>query len=75
MLELFLLKFKKLYIPVIDDYKHDPDTLNQLVKDGKVEEVIRNQGEAIFTKLGFSKQDNEELMKIWQKLRDRRMRK
>ncbi|AUT32428.1 MULTISPECIES: N-6 DNA methylase [Acinetobacter] len=75
VLELVPSEIEKLYIPVIDDYKHDPDTLNQLVKDGKVEEVIRNQGEAIFTKLGFSKQDNEELMKIWQKLRDRRMRK
>lgn len=75
VLELVPSEIEKLYIPVIDDYKHDSDTLNQLVKDGKVEEVIRNQGEAIFTKLGFSKQDNDELMKIWQKLRDRRMRK
>lgn len=75
VLELVPSEIEKLYIPVIEGYQHDSDTLNQLVKDGKVEEVIRRQGENIFTKLGFSIQDNEELMKIWKKLRDRRMRK
>lgn len=75
VLELVPSEIEKLYIPVIEGYQHDSDTLNQLVKDGKVEEVIRKQGENIFTKLGFSIQDNEELMKIWKKLRDRRMRK
>lgn len=75
VLELVPSEIEKLYIPVIEGYQHDSDTLNQLVKDGKVEEVIRKQGENIFTKLGFSIQDNEELMKIWKKLRDHRMRK
>ena len=75
VLELVPSEIERIYIPVIQGYQHDSATLNQLVKDGKVEEVIRKQGEAILSELGFSKEDNEQLMKIWKKLRDRRLRK
>lgn len=75
VLELVPSEIERIYIPVIKDYQHDSASINQLVKDGKVEEVIRKQGEAILLELGFSKEDNEQLMKIWKKLRDRRLRK
>ncbi|MFW1954494.1 N-6 DNA methylase [Acinetobacter guillouiae] len=75
VLELVPSEIEKLYIPIIKGYKHDSDSINQLIKDGKVEEVIRKQGEVIFSKLGFSEQDNEQLMAIWKKLQKRRMRK
>ncbi|RON17561.1 SAM-dependent methyltransferase [Pseudomonas brassicacearum] len=75
VLELVPSEIEKIYIPVIQGYQHDSATLNQLVKDGKVEEVIREHGGAILAELGVSKEDNEQLMKIWKKLRDRRLRK
>lgn len=75
VLELVPSEIEKIYIPVINDYQHKSTILNQLVKDGKIEEAIRLQGEAILVKLGFSTEDNDQLMKIWQKLRDRRLRK
>ena len=75
VLELVPSEIEKIYIPVIEGYQHNSASLNQMIKDGKVEDAIRMQGEAILTELGFSEEDNEQLMKIWQKLRDRRLRK
>ncbi|WP_242687988.1 N-6 DNA methylase [Photorhabdus stackebrandtii] len=75
VLELVPSEIEKLHIPVIEDNKHDMVTLNQLVKEGKVEDAMRMQGEAILSKLGFTNEDNENLMSIWKKLRDRRLRK
>lgn len=75
VLELVPSEIERIYIPVIEGYKHDAEKINKLVKDGNVEEAIRMQGEGILSKLGFSKHDNEQLMRIWQKLRDRRLRK
>ncbi len=75
VLELVPSEIEKLYIPVIEGYEHDMATLNQLVKEGKVEDAMRMQGKAILSKLGFTNEDNENLMSIWKKLRDRRLRK
>lgn len=75
VLELVPSEIEKLYIPIIDGLEHNVDELNQLIKDGKIERVIRQQGSLILTKLGFSQQDNERLVDIWKKLRDRRLRK
>ncbi|HEN3613540.1 TPA: N-6 DNA methylase [Yersinia enterocolitica] len=75
VLELVPSEIEKIYIPVINGYQHNSVVLNQLVKDGKIEEAIRIQGEAILLKLGFSRKDNDQLMQIWQKLKNRRLRK
>lgn len=75
VLELVPSEIEKLYIPIVDGIKHNVDELNQLIKDGQVERVIQQQGSVIFDKLGFTQEDNENLIKIWKKLRDRRLRK
>ncbi|PHM65735.1 N-6 DNA methylase [Xenorhabdus sp. KJ12.1] len=75
VLELVPSEIEKIYIPVIEGYEHDLATLNQLVKDGKVEEAMKLQGVSIFSKLGLTEQDTDDLMSIWRKLRDRRLRK
>ncbi|WP_416053534.1 hypothetical protein, partial [Escherichia coli] len=51
------------------------EELNLLIKDGQIERVIRQQGSLILDKLGFTQEENEKLVEIWKKLRDRRLRK
>lgn len=75
VLELVPSEIEKLYIPIIDGLEHNVDEINQLIKDGEIEQVIRQQGLLILTKLGFSQKDNEKLIDIWKKLQDRRLRK
>lgn len=75
VLELVPSEIEKLYIPVIEGHEHDIITLNQLVKDGKVEEAMKMQGFSILSRLGLTEKDTEDLMDIWRKLRDRRLRK
>lgn len=75
VLELVPSEIEKLYIPVIEGQVHDIAKINQLVKDGKVEEAMKMQGVSIFSKMGITAQETEELMSIWRKLRDRRLRK
>lgn len=75
VLELVPSEIEKLYIPIIDGLEHNVDEINQLIKDGEIERVIRQQGLLILTRLGFSQKDNEKLIDIWKKLRDRRLRK
>ncbi|MCU8009940.1 N-6 DNA methylase [Shewanella sp. SM87] len=75
VLELVPSEIEKLYIPIVDGLEHNVDELNQLIKDGEIERVIRQQGLLILSELGFSQQDNEMLVDIWKKLRDRRLRK
>ncbi|NHB89521.1 MULTISPECIES: Eco57I restriction-modification methylase domain-containing protein [Photorhabdus] len=75
VLELVPSEIEKLYIPIIESFEHDIIEINKKIKEGNIEEVIRMQGETILTKLGFSRQNNETLMSIWRKLRDRRLRK
>ena len=75
VLELVPSEIEKLYIPIIDGLKHNVDELNQSIKDGQIERVIKQQGSLLLDKLGFSQEDNEKLVEIWKKLRDRRLRK
>ena len=75
VLELVPSEIEKLYIPIVDGLDHNVDELNQLIKNGEIERVISQQGSVILTELGFSQQDNDMLVDIWKKLRDRRLRK
>ncbi|MCC0087744.1 N-6 DNA methylase [Aeromonas veronii] len=75
VLELVPSEIEKIYIPVIEGCQHDSATLNRMVKEGKIEEAIKMQGEYIFSKIGITREENEQLMKIWKKLQDRRLRK
>lgn len=75
VLELVPSEIEKLYIPIAESYQPDSSLLNQMIKDGNIEEALQLQGEAILKSLGFSKHDNELLMQIWIKLRDRRLRR
>lgn len=75
VLELVPSEIEQLYIPVIEGMEHDLAGINQQVKAGEIAAVIRSQGEKILAALGFSKSDNDRLMAIWEKLKDRRLRK
>lgn len=75
VLELVPSEIEQLYIPVIEGMEHDLAGINQQVKAGEIAAVIRSQGEKILAALGFSKDDNDKLMTIWEKLKDRRLRK
>ncbi|CDH24959.1 hypothetical protein [Xenorhabdus bovienii] len=75
MLELIPSEIKKLYVPIIEGIEHNLAEINQKVEQGEIDKVMRRQGELILTKLGISTKENDKLMLIWQKLRDRRLRK
>lgn len=75
VLELVPSEIEKLHIPIVEGLEHNVDELNQLIKDGQIERVIRQQGSRILDKLGFTQEENEKLVEIWKKLRDRRLRK
>lgn len=75
VLELVPSEIEKLYIPIVEGLEHNIDELNQLIKNGQIERVIRQQGSLILGKLGFTQEENEKLVEIWKKLRDRRLRK
>ncbi|EAM2341104.1 N-6 DNA methylase [Salmonella enterica] len=75
VLELVPSEIEKLYIPIVEGLDHNVDELNQLIKNGQIERVLRQQGTTILGKLGFTQEDNERLVEIWKKLRDRRLRK
>lgn len=75
VLELVPSEIEKLYIPIVNGLEHNIDEINQLIKNGKIESVIRQQGALILGKLGFSEEDNNNLVEIWKKLRDKRLRK
>lgn len=75
VLELVPSEIEKLYIPIVEGLEHNIDELNQLIKNGQIERVIRQQGSLILGKLGFTQGENEKLVEIWKKLRDRRLRK
>ncbi|MHT80561.1 SAM-dependent methyltransferase [Escherichia coli] len=75
VLELVPSEIEKLYIPIVEGLEHNVEELNLLIKDGQIERVIRQQGSLILDKLGFTQEENEKLVEIWKKLRDRRLRK
>lgn len=77
VLELVPSEVEKLRIPIAEGLEHDLEAINDAVKVGgnSMEAMLNQQGERILVHLGFSKQDNEGLMKIWRRLRDKRMRK
>lgn len=75
VLELVPSEIERLYIPIIEGLEHNIDELNHLIKNGQIESVIRQQGSLILGKLGFTQEENEKLIDIWKKLRDRRLRK
>ena len=74
VLELVPSEIEKLYVPIVEDLEHNIEDINELVKNGEIDSVIKSQGEKIFTLLGFSSTDNDKLMKIWEKLKARRLR-
>ncbi|HDL1704474.1 TPA: N-6 DNA methylase [Mannheimia haemolytica] len=75
VLELVPSEIRNLYIPIIENIDFNIEELNEEVKAGNIENVIRNNGEKILTNLGFSQEDNAMLMSIWKKLKNNRLRR
>ncbi|WP_320006625.1 N-6 DNA methylase [Maridesulfovibrio sp.] len=75
VLELVPSEIAKLHIPIVENFDYDLKKINRLVKEGRSEKVMHENGKAIMESLGYSSLDNELLIKIWQKLKARRQRK
>ena len=75
VLELVPSEIRNLYIPIDENIKFDIEEINTLIKEGKIEEVIENNGKIIFEGLGFPKEYNIILMSMWRKLKDNRLRR
>lgn len=62
-------------MPLICRFYINIEEMNALIKEGKIEEVIENNGKIIFEGLGFPKEYNIMLMSMWRKLKDNRLRR
>lgn len=75
VLELVPSEIEKLYIPIPENINFDIHTLNDSIKAGSIADVLRTQGHHILGALGFSIEESDQLLNIWQKLKLRRQRK
>ena len=50
VLELVPSEINKLYIPIIEGLEHPTNDIDELIKLGNIEEVMRQQGKIILTK-------------------------
>lgn len=75
VLELVPSEIEKIFIPVPKGLKFNIHDLNEEIKLGNHEAVLKNQGEIIFKALGISKKERDGLFDIWLKLKSRRQRK
>lgn len=75
VLEIVPSEIEELYVPILNENKSDINLLNKLVKDGEIDKLMQIQGEIIFSNLGFTSEEINQLITIWKKLRDHRQRK
>lgn len=75
VLELVPSEIEKIFIPVPKALEFDIHNLNEAIKLGNYEEILKSQGETIFKALGLSKKERDSLFNIWLKLKMRRQRK
>lgn len=75
VLELVPSEIEKIFIPIPEGLKFDISYLNEAIKLGNHETVLKAQGEKIFKSLGVDKKDRDTLFDIWLKLKSRRQRK
>lgn len=75
VLEMVPSEIRRLYIPVPENFVFNIKKLDEDVKSKSMEEVLRIQGNHIFSHLGFNKQECNKLFDIWMKLKNRRHRK
>lgn len=74
VLELVPSEIEKIYIPLPESLDYDISELNEDIKAGNLEWVLKSQGDKIFKALGFTQEESDKLFNIWQKLKGRRLR-
>lgn len=74
VLELVPSEIEKIYIPLPENLEYDISELNNDIKAGDLEWVLKSQGNKIFKALGFTREESDRLFNIWQKLKERRLR-
>lgn len=74
VLELVPSEIKELYIPIPEGIEFDIYGLNEKIKGGDIENILKTQGHHILGALGFSEDESDSLLKIWKRLKDRRQR-
>lgn len=74
VLELVPSEIENLYIPLPMNLPFDLSKLNANFATVDMQTILNEQGEIIFSHLGFKKTDIENLFKIWQKLKNLRQR-
>lgn len=75
VLELVPSEIEKLYIPLPENIEFDIRNIDQQIRDGNIREVLQSQGRLIFGALGFTQEESDRLVLIWEKLKHRRQRK
>ncbi|SET78315.1 N-6 DNA methylase [Thalassotalea agarivorans] len=75
VLELVPSEIEKLYIPLPENIEFDIRNIDQQIRNGNIREVLQAQGRLIFGALGFTQEESDLLVLIWEKLKHRRQRK
>ena len=75
VLELVPSEIKNLYIPIPENIEFDIHNINDSIKNGSIEDVLKVQGHHILHSLGFSVEESDLLLNIWKKLKNRRQKK
>lgn len=75
VLELVPSEIEKLYIPLPENINFNIKNIDQQIRAGNIKEVLREQGRLIFGALGFTNEESDRLVVIWERLKHRRQRK
>lgn len=75
VLELVPSEIEKLYIPLPEKIEFNIRNIDQQIRNGNIREVLQSQGRLIFGALGFTQEESDRLVLIWEKLKYRRQRK
>ena len=74
VLELVPSEIERLLIPLPSEIDADVNCLDQAIRSSSMDIVLERQSRIVLGAAGFSKSDQDELMKGWKRLRDRRHR-
>jgi adenine-specific DNA methylase len=74
VLELVPSEIERLLIPLPTRLEPDVNCLDDAVRSLTMDIVLERQGRAVLGTIGLTKEDQDELMRGWRKLRDRRHR-
>ncbi|MAD04560.1 MAG: SAM-dependent methyltransferase [Pseudoalteromonas sp.] len=75
VLELVPSEIEKLHIPVPDNLDFNIEELDEIIRTTDMTEILRMQGYKILAPLGLNHEEIDNLVAIWERLKNRRQRK